>query len=168
MKQAEKFNRPIFCLVDTSGAFCGIGAEERGQGQAIAENIQLMMSLSVPVISLIIGEGGSGGALALASADEVWMMEDSIYSVISPEGCSSILFKDAKRVEEAAKSLKLTSSDLYELGVVERIIEEGKRDFGEITKEVDKLLITKLMELESLSSDKLLSKRYERFRKFVY
>ena len=108
MKQAEKFHRPILCFVDTSGAFCGIGAEERGQGHAIATNLMEMMALKTPVLSVFIGEGGSGGALALAVADEVWMLEDSIYSVISPEGCASILWKDSTKAPEASECLKLT------------------------------------------------------------
>ena len=105
MKQAEKFRRPVICFVDTSGAFCGVGAEERGQGQAIAENLMEMMTLDTPVISVLIGEGGSGGALALSVADRVWMLENSVYSVISPEGCASILWKDAGRADEAAETL---------------------------------------------------------------
>ena len=128
MKQAEKFRRPVLCLVDTSGAFCGIGAEERGQGQAIAENLMEMMTLQVPVISIVLGEGGSGGALALAVADQVWMMENSVYSVISPEGCSSILWRDAARVKEAAECLKITPTDLLERGVIERIVPEVPRE----------------------------------------
>lgn len=126
MKQAEKFGRPVICLIDTAGAFCGIPAEERGQGQAIAENLMEMMTLKTPVLSILIGEGGSGGALALAVADEVWMMENSVYSVISPEGCASILWKDPTRVEQAAESLKLTADDLLGLDVIEKIIPFGK------------------------------------------
>ena len=129
MKQAEKFHRPVVCFVDTSGAFCGLGAEERGQGQAIAENLVEMMDLQTPVISILIGEGGSGGALALAVADQVWILENAVYSVISPEGCASILWKDAKKVKEAAECLKLTAQDMEKLGVVERVIPEEK-DFG--------------------------------------
>ena len=112
MRQAEKFHRPVICFVDTSGAFCGIGAEERGQGQAIAENLMEMMGLRVPIIAVLIGEGGSGGALALAVGDEVWMLENAFYSVISPEGCASILWKDAKKNKEAAECLKLTAEDM--------------------------------------------------------
>ena len=125
MKQAEKFHRPVICIVDTAGAYCGIDAEERGQGQAIAENLYEMITLKTPIVSLLIGEGGSGGALALAVADEVWMMENSVYSVISPEGCASILWKDAKKAPEAAKALKLTASDLLSLGVIDRVIREN-------------------------------------------
>src|SRR5659263_275936 len=111
MKQAEKFKRPIVCFIDTSGAYCGVGAEERGQGMAISENLMEMMALSVPIISILIGEGGSGGALALGVANEVWMLENSVYSVISPEGCASILYKDPKKSDIAAKNLKLTAND---------------------------------------------------------
>ena len=124
MKQAEKFHRPVLCFVDTSGANCGIGAEERGQGQAIAENLMTMMSLDTPVITVLIGEGGSGGALALSVADRVWMLEHAVYSVISPEGCASILWKDAGKADEAAQSLKLTAKDALELGIIERILPE--------------------------------------------
>ena len=113
IRLAEKFHRPILCLVDTSGAYCGIGAEERGQGQAIAENMYELMTVRTPSISIVIGEGGSGGALALAVTDEVWMLEDAYYSVISPEGAASILWKDAARSKEAADCLKLTAQDLY-------------------------------------------------------
>ena len=132
MKQAEKFGRPIVCFIDTSGAYCGVEAEERGQGQAIARNILEMTTLCVPVISILIGEGGSGGALALAVADRVWMLENAVYSVISPEGCASILWKDAKKAGEAAASLKLMAEDAKGLGVIERILSEkeiGKKEF---------------------------------------
>ena len=111
MKQAEKFGRPVICLIDTSGAYCGVGAEERGQGQAIAENLMEMSTLCVPILSILIGEGGSGGALALAVADRVWMLQNAVYSVISPEGCASILWKDASKAETAAESLRLTAED---------------------------------------------------------
>lgn len=126
MKQAEKFRRPVICFVDTSGAYCGIGAEERGQGQAIAENLMEMMTLKTPILTILIGEGGSGGALALAVADEVWMLENAIYSVISPEGCASILWKDSSKTAEASECLKITSQDLFSMGVIERIIREPK------------------------------------------
>ena len=135
MKQAEKFNRPVLCFIDTAGAYCGIAAEERGQGQAIAENLMEMMTLKTPIISVLIGEGGSGGALALAVADQVWMLENSVYSVISPEGCASILWKDSAKNKEAAEHLKLTAADLLDMGVIEHVIPEekdftvGDRDF---------------------------------------
>lgn len=163
MKQAEKFGRPIVCFIDTSGAYCGIGAEERGQGQAIAENLIEMSTLCVPVISILIGEGGSGGALALAVADRVWMLQNSVYSVISPEGCASILWKDAAKAEKAADSLKLTADDAKRLGVIERIIEEreiGKKEF------YDKIRTLLSNELAQLSKDPdLVGSRYERFRR---
>ena len=122
LRLAEKFHRPVLCLVDTAGAYCGVGAEERGQGQAIAENMYEMITLKTPIVSLVIGEGGSGGALALAVADEVWMLEDAYYSVISPEGAASILWKNALKAPQAAQSLRLTAKDLFELGVIERIV----------------------------------------------
>ena len=163
MKQAEKFGRPVMCLVDTSGAYCGIGAEERGQGQAIAENLMEMSTLCVPILSILIGEGGSGGALALAVADRVWMLENAVYSVISPEGCASILWKDAQKAEEAAASLKLTAQDALSFGVIERILPEndiGKQPF------YDRIRRNLLEELESLCRDSdLIQKRYDRFRK---
>ena len=130
MKLAEKFHRPVVCFVDTSGAYCGLGAEERGQGQAIAENLMEMMALKTPVVSVLVGEGGSGGALALAVADEVWMLENAVYSVLSPEGAASIIWKDARRTEEASEFLKLTvsfdggSKDLVVRGIPD--LEEGK------------------------------------------
>ncbi len=165
MKQAEKFHRPVICFVDTSGAFCGIGAEERGQGMAIADNLMEMMTLETPVISILIGEGGSGGALALAVADEVWMMENAVYSVISPEGCASILWKDAKKVKEASESLKLTADDLLELGVIERVIKED-RDFSEIYAEIKSLLVETLKKEKNIAPNELAERRYKRFRAF--
>ena len=167
MKQAEKFGRPVICFVDTSGAYCGIGAEERGQGQAIASNLMDMSALKVPVISIIIGEGGSGGALALAVADEVWMMENAVYSVISPEGCASILFKDAERAEEAAESLGLTAERNRELGVADRVVEEvfARNGFDPVVYENLKILLSlRLKELEQLPADELVERRYRRFR----
>ncbi len=162
MKQAEKFGRPIICFVDTSGAYCGIGAEERGQGQAIAENITEMTTLCVPIISVLIGEGGSGGALALAVADRVWMLQNAVYSVISPEGCASILWKDSSKAEAAAASLKLTAEDAKSLGVVERILSEndiGKKEF------YDRIRTMLIDEIGELSNDiDLIGRRYDRFR----
>lgn len=165
MKQAEKFGRPIVCFVDTSGAFCGLGAEERGQGQAIAENLVEMADLKVPIISVLIGEGGSGGALALAVADEVWILENAVYSVISPEGCASILWKDSKRVKDAADCLKITAEDMAELEIVERIIPEEK-DFDKTYAYIKSALTDTLAELCTLPIDKLLQNRYNRFRKY--
>ena len=163
MKQAEKFGRPVICFIDTSGAYCGIGGEERGQGQAIAENLMELSTLCVPVISILVGEGGSGGALALAVADRGWMLSNAVYSVISPEGCASILWKDAKKAEEAAARLKLTSEDAKNLGVVERIVSE--KDLGE-KPFYDRLREDLVQELEELAHDPdLVAKRYDRFRR---
>ncbi len=164
MKQAEKFNRPVVCFVDTSGAYCGIDAEERGQGEAVAENLFTIMGLKVPVISIVIGEGGSGGALALAVADRVWMFENAVYSVISPEGCAAILWKDAACAPEAAESLRMTAQDAYDFGIIEEIIPEenlGKAEFyhnlrDKIEKELDAL--------SKLTKEELTDKRYLRFR----
>ncbi len=162
MKQAEKFGRPVICFIDTSGAYCGIGAEERGQGQAIAENLMEMSTLCVPVISVLIGEGGSGGALALAVADRVWMLQNSVYSVISPEGCASILWKDSAKADVAAHNLKLTAEDAKSLGVIERILSEKDLGKKEFYMRIRKLLCE---ELCVLSQDlDLVSKRYDRFR----
>jgi len=165
MKQAEKFHRPVICFVDTSGAYCGIEAEERGQGQAIAENITEMMTLKTPVISVLIGEGGSGGALGLAVADQVWMLENAIYSVISPEGCASILWKDASKAADAAESLKLTAQDALKLNVIEQILPEkdiGTKTFYFSLKEQLKASIIELFELPGAE---LAERRYQRFRK---
>ena len=164
IKLAEKFHRPILCLVDTSGAYCGIGAEERGQGQAIAENMSELMTVRTPVLSIVIGEGGSGGALALAVADEVWMLEDAYYSVISPEGAASILWKDANRAKEAAESLRLTAGDLYEFGVIEKIIpsvQEGGVDMLRLKQEIAETF----RRSAALDADELLERRYQKFRK---
>lgn len=166
MKLAEKFNRPIICFVDTSGAYCGIEAEERGQGQAIAENLMEMMTLKVPIISVFVGEGGSGGALALAVADEVWMLENSVYSVISPEGCASILWKDSAKVKEASECLKLTSDDLLANKVVEKKINENSGKFEEVYNILKNNMVDTLEKLESLSKEELIDNRYKRFRKF--
>lgn len=164
MKQAEKFGRPVFCLVDTSGAYCGIGAEERGQGQAIAENLMEMMTLRTPILSLFIGEGGSGGALALAVADQVWMMENAVYSAISPEGCASILWKDPSRTADAAACLKLTADDLLGLGVIERIIQEPRQK-DKMFLELRQALQTTLAQLCSQPTEQLLEARYQRYRR---
>lgn len=165
MKQAEKFGRPIICFIDTSGAYCGIGAEERGQGQAIAENLTEMSTLCVPVISVLIGEGGSGGALALAVSDEVWMLENSVYSVISPEGCASILWKDSSKAADAAEALRLTAQDLFDLGVIERIIRQPKAGDQAMFESL-KMLIKRTFEKNlALDDEELLNARYERFRK---
>ena len=165
MEQAEKFRRPVVCFVDTSGAYCGLGAEERGQGQAIAENLVKMAGLRTPIVSVLIGEGGSGGALALGVADQVWILENAVYSVISPEGCASILWKDAKKVKDAAECLRLTAQDMEELGVVEKVIPEEK-DFALTYDRIKNELLETLPALEALPLEELLGKRYERFRKF--
>ena len=165
MKLAEKFHRPVICFVDTSGAYCGIAAEERGQGLAIAENLMEMMALKTPVLSILIGEGGSGGALGLAVADEVWMLENAVYSVISPEGCASILWKDPSKVREAAACLKLTAQDLLDLDVIERIIEEPSDDFEEVFATLQRDIFTTVSHNKQLPVEELLEKRYNRFRK---
>ncbi len=162
MKQAEKFGRPVICFVDTSGAYCGADAEERGQGQAIAENLMEMSTLCVPVISVIIGEGGSGGALALCVADRVWMLENSIYSVISPEGCASILWKEASRAQEAAESLKLTAQDAVKLGIVEEIIPEAELGTDAFYADLRRRFLEELNDLQN--EPELLQNRYARFR----
>ncbi|MEG2859155.1 MAG: carboxyltransferase subunit alpha [Clostridia bacterium] len=157
---AEKFGRPVLCIVDTAGAFCGIDAEERGQGQAIAENLEVLMGLKVPVLSVVIGEGGSGGALALAVADRVWMLENAYYSVISPEGAASILWKDAGRAADAAQCLKLTSEDLMAFGVIEKIIPEP----GALVA-LEKALPEEIERLARMDGAQRLAQRYEKFRK---
>lgn len=169
MLQAEKFKRPVIIFVDTPGAFCGIESEERGIGEAIAKNLMTMSNLKVPIVSMIIGEGGSGGALALAVADEVWMLENSIYSILSPEGFASILYKDASKAKEAAERMKITSSDLLSLGVIDRVIKEPR---GGAQEDPNKMILSikaNLKEvLERLSRepmDSLLTKRYYKFRK---
>lgn len=169
MSQANKFGRPIINFVDTPGAFCGKQAEERGQGEAIAKNLFEMMGFEVPILSIVVSEGGSGGALGIAVANEVWMLENSIYSVISPEGCASILWKDSSRVKEAAEVLRLTSYDLYDFKIVDKIIDE----FGEgahITKEKVALslkneIISFIDRFKKESGDKIKNQRYEKFRK---
>lgn len=165
MKQAEKFGRPIICFVDTAGAYPGLEAEERGQGEAIAKNLAEMMALRTPILSIIIGEGGSGGALALAVANYIAMAENAIYSVISPEGCASILWKDSGRVAEACNNLKCTADDLLELGVIEKIIlETGTNIIEETKKVIEKFL----KDFDKISADKTVGQRYERFRKLGY
>lgn len=162
MRQAEKFHRPVLCFVDTSGAYCGIGAEERGQGQAIAANLMGMMALDTPIITTLIGEGGSGGALALSVADRVWMLENAVYSVISPEGCASILWKDAGKADEAAQRLKLTAWDALRLGIIEKVIPEK-----ELGQPAFYSLLADRLEKELrllLAQEDRLQRRYDRFR----
>ncbi|WP_314061023.1 acetyl-CoA carboxylase carboxyl transferase subunit alpha [uncultured Vagococcus sp.] len=170
MKQAEKFKRPVITFVNTPGAFCGPEAEERGEGEAIARNLMEMSDLKVPIISVFTGEGGSGGAIALGVADEVWMLEHSIYSILSPEGFASILWKDSSRASEAAEIMKITAYDLKELAICERIIPETKDgqllDQTVINRDLEKSLIKKIRELQALPLAELLEKRYQRFRKY--
>lgn len=168
MKQAEKFGRPVVCFVDTPGAFCGMEAEERGQGEAIARNLYEMSGLKVPVLSVVIGEGGSGGALALAVADEVWMLENSIYSVLSPEGFASILWKDSKRANEAAEVMKLTAADLKRLGIIEQVIEEPEKFDEEtlpvVTEKMSQQIQNFMERYCKMPEEELVEKRYQRFR----
>ena len=165
MKQAEKFHRPVLCFVDTSGAYCGIGAEERGQAEAIATSIMDMIRLKTPTLSIIIGEGGSGGALGLCAADAVWITETSTYSVISPEGCASILWKDSAKVAQASECLKLTAKDLLKLGAVEKVVRE--QNFSAAFFEGLKKDIAAFFASQSgADADALVEKRYARFRKF--
>lgn len=169
MKQAEKFGRPVICFVDTPGAFCGLEAEERGQGEAIARNIYEMSGLKVPVLSVIIGEGGSGGALAMATADEVWMLENSVYSILSPEGFASILWKDSSKAKEAAGVMKLTAQDLYQAGIVEKVIPEPSHytvlNLEEVTDRLSRGMDEFLERYESMPVEELTNRRYERFRR---
>ena len=170
MKQAETFGRPVICFVDTPGAFCGLEAEERGQGEAIARNLMEMSGLQVPVLSIVIGEGGSGGALAMAVANEVWMMENAIYSVLSPEGFASILWKDSKRAGEAAGVMKITARELYELGIIERVIPEEepacKETLPAIVSYLDQALSRFLEDWRDVDPEETALLRYERFRIF--
>lgn len=169
MKQAEAFHRPIVCFVDTPGAFCGLEAEERGQGEAIARNLFEMADLTVPVLSIVIGEGGSGGALAMAVGNEVWMMENAIYSILSPEGFASILYKDSKKASDAARVMKITAKDLLDLGLIERIIPEEEPVTGEnisvVAEEMDKALGEFFLTYLTMSKEELANQRYERFRR---
>lgn len=164
MKQAEKFNRPVICLISGSGAYCGVGAEERGQGLAIAENLMEMMTLKTPVISVVTGEGGSGGALALSVADNIFMLENAVYSVISPEGCASILWKDAAKAGEAAEALKLTAADLYEFGIIEKIIYEDGKTNDDLCDDIKKEIVSTLKKLKDIPTEELLENRYNKFR----
>ena len=169
MKQAEKFQRPVICFVDTPGAFCGLEAEERGQGEAIARNLYEMSSLKVPVLSVIIGEGGSGGALAMAVADEVWMLENSIYSILSPEGFASILWKDSTKAKEAAEVMRLTAEDLYHMGIVEKVFPEPSHFTVQNLKQMTQMLAREmerfLRDYGDLTQEELSAHRYNRFRK---
>ena len=170
MKQAAKFNRPIICFVDTPGAFPGMEAEERGQGEAIARNLFEMSDMKVPILAIITGQGGSGGALALAVSNEVWMMENAIYSVLSPEGFASILWKDSKRAGEAAGVMKITARELYELGIIERVIPEEqpacKETLPAIASYLDQALSRFLEDWRGVDPEESALLRYERFRRF--
>ena len=168
MKQAEKFQRPVLCFVDTPGAFCGVEAEERGQGEAIARNLFEMAALTVPVLSVVIGEGGSGGALAMAVANEVWMMENAIYSILSPEGFAAILWKDSTRAKEAAEVMKLTAIDLKELGIIEQIIPEPEgytvENMHPVTADLGEKIEAFLKKWEQCVGEEIVEQRYQRFR----
>ena len=166
MKQAEKFGRPVVTFINTAGAYPGVGAEERGQGEAIARNLMEMSDLKVPIIAIIIGEGGSGGALALAVADRVWMLENSIYAVLSPEGFASILWKDGSRAMEAAELMKITSFELLDMKIVDKVISEVGLSSKELIKQVKEQLRAELDELGKLPLDQLIEERYKRFRKY--
>ena len=166
MKQAEKFGRPVVTFINTAGAYPGVGAEERGQGEAIARNLMEMSDLKVPIIAIIIGEGGSGGALALAVADKVWMLENSIYAVLSPEGFATILWKDGSRSEEAAELMKITSGELLNMGIVDKVIPERGYFTSEIIEAIKTAIVDELAELSQLSTEDLLEARYQRFRKY--
>jgi acetyl-CoA carboxylase carboxyl transferase alpha subunit len=170
MKQAQKFNRPIVCLIDTPGAYCGIGAEERGQGEAIARNLMEMARLRVPVISGIIGEGGSGGALALGVADKVFMQANTTYSILSPEGFASILWKDSNRAKEAAGIMKITARDLLEYGIIDDIVEEpvggAHKDAKQAADTLKHYIVSQLDELTKKDNKQLVEERYNRFRNY--
>ena len=167
MKQAEKFGRPVVTFINTAGAYPGVGAEERGQGEAIARNLMEMSDLKVPIIAIIIGEGGSGGALALAVADKVWMLENTIYSILSPEGFATILWKDGSRSEEAAELMKITSGELLNMGIVDKVIPERGYFTSEIIEAIKTAIVDELAELSQLSTENLLEARYQRFRKYL-
>ncbi|MCK4763954.1 MAG: acetyl-CoA carboxylase carboxyltransferase subunit alpha [Candidatus Aminicenantes bacterium] len=169
MEEAERFGRPVINLIDTPGAYPGIGAEERGQAEAIAYNLYKMSTLRTPIISLITGEGGSGGALALGTADRVYMLSNTIYSVISPEGCASILWRDSTKANEAAEALKLTAGDLYEFEIIDGIIEEpaegAHKDYEAMAKKIKSVLVPALKELLALDVETLLERRYDKYRR---
>jgi acetyl-CoA carboxylase carboxyl transferase alpha subunit len=170
MKQAQKFGRPILLFVDTPGAFCGVEAEERGQGEAIARNLYEMSGLTVPILAILIGEGGSGGALGLAVANEVWMLENSVYSILSPEGFAAILWKNGKRAPEAAEQMKMTASELNQLGIVDRVIPEGIGADEAHAEEMCRRLKTEILDFlaryRTMSPDEIAGQRYARFRAF--
>ena len=168
MKQAEKFNRPIITFIDTPGAYPGMGAEERGQGEAIAKNMYEMSKLEVPIICIVIGEGSSGGALAIAVGDRIVMLENAIYSILSPEGFASILYKDSSKAKEAAEDMKATAKDLKSFGVIDKIIKEPEggagEDFETVAKNIKSYIKKNIKELNKLTKKQLVEKRYEKFR----
>jgi acetyl-CoA carboxylase carboxyl transferase subunit alpha len=168
MKQADKFNRPIICFIDTKGADPGKESEERGQSEAIARNLMEMAGLKVPIVCIVIGEGGSGGALALGVGDRIFMLENSTYSVISPEGAAALLWKDSGLAQRAAESMKITAPDLFELSIIDEIIPEPKggahRNIKEQAENIDKVIEKSLAELKNLSNDELLEKRWEKYK----
>lgn len=166
MKQAEKFNRPVITFIDTKGAYPGIGAEERGQGEAIAKSMFEMARLKVPIIAIVIGEGSSGGALALGVANKVFMLENAIYSILSPEGYSSILWKDSSRYKEAAEKMKLTAEDLYELKIIDKIIDEPEVDdsFNKISKRLKEEIKQETKELSYMNLEEIVESRYQKYR----
>ena len=168
MKQAEKFKRPIITFIDTPGAYPGMGAEERGQGEAIARNLMEMARIKVPIICIVIGEGSSGGALAIGVGDKVVMLENAVYSILSPEGFASILYKDSSRAKDAAENMKLTANDLKKLGIIDKIIKEpengAQNDFEEVISDIKKYLVQNIKKLEELTEKELLEQRYEKFR----
>lgn len=169
MKQAEKFQRPIITFIDTPGAFCGVEAEERGQGEAIARNLLEMAALKVPVLSIVIGEGGSGGALALGVGNEVWMLENAIYSILSPEGFASILWKDSKKAKEASEVMKITAEDLKKLGIIEQVIPEetaaSKENLPVLCKDMKERMKDFLRRMEGMTGEEIAERRYNRFRR---
>ena len=168
MKQAEKFKRPIITFIDTPGAYPGMGAEERGQGEAIARNLMEMARIKVPIICIVTGEGSSGGALAIGVGDKVVMLENAVYSILSPEGFASILYKDSSRAKDAAENMKLTANDLKKLGIIDKIIKEpengAQNDFEEVISDIKKYLVQNIKKLEELTEKELLEQRYEKFR----
>ena len=172
MKQAEKFNRPVITFIDTKGAYPGVEAEQRGQGEAIAKSMFEMAKLTVPVIAIVIGEGSSGGALAIGVANKVIMLENAIYSILSPEGYSSILWKDSSRFKEAADRMKLTANDLYDMGIIETVIKESIENYitekellKNITDKIKQEIQTTVQELKSKTKDEIVEERYQKFRK---
>lgn len=185
MKQAEKFNRPIICFIDTPGAFCGIEAEQRGQGEAIAKNLFELSFLKVPILSILIGEGGSGGALALGVANQVWMLENATYSILSPEGFASILWKDSKKASDAAEIMKITAEDIKKLNIIEKVITEvvnsneaishkqnlgfqtlNKDNMKNVSEQLKKEIISFIEHYAKMSKRDIVEERYERFRNF--